>query len=180
MDCVNTESQVQLLYRCYVSFYFSGHRAVHRAAVDIGWSSARSSCWCLEVSTRAPGKQAHWTGVMVVTVCLISATDEVTKKLNPLKINHLLFEIKCKKSNEFVKTCVRDCIYTIHSHLRTSSLLISLCLCRHLPSPAYNGGLIRLRNVGRLKTVSEFDSSIVGTGKWKSLQAWIQLRIYCS
>lgn len=37
------------------------------------------------------------------------------------------------------------------SSLRTSSLLISLCLCRHLPSPAFNGSLIRLRNVSWLK-----------------------------
>lgn len=51
---------------------FPGRLVVHRVAVGTGWSSARNSCWCLEVSMRAPGRpkvaednQGHrvWDGV---------------------------------------------------------------------------------------------------------------------
>lgn len=56
--CTLIISQAFVMFRSNSSLCVrSGRPVVHRVAADTGWFSARGSCWCLEASTRAPGRQ---------------------------------------------------------------------------------------------------------------------------
>lgn len=75
----------------------SGRPVVHRVAADTGWFSARGSCWCLEASTRAPGRQRftawhartlRWSGrgPRTWSTTSLHRVDEDSRLLNALFI----------------------------------------------------------------------------------------------